>query len=85
MTDKTDRCPICDRNVLMAFQKKLSPSEIEKVLLCANPPCSALFKLIAPNKLQLMDCADPTALENFPEPMTETEWFAIWKTNHITK
>ncbi len=82
MPEGTDRCPLCDQNILLPFRKRISQTESETVILCANPKCNAMFLPVSSNSMQLISCEMGDALEKYRAPLTLDEWYQVWKQTH---
>jgi hypothetical protein len=59
MAESTNRCPICDENILMPFRKRLSETQFDHVVVCANQRCKATFRLL-PRKVDAVDFLRPS-------------------------
>jgi hypothetical protein len=85
MTASTNRCPICDENILMPFRKRLSETQFDHVVVCANQHCKATFRLLPQKSMQLVSCDDPGALTRYPAPLDFDAWLRIWQITHARR
>ena len=85
MAESTNRCPICDQNILLPFRKRISETQVDNVVVCANQSCKATFRLMPERSMWLVGCDDPTALDTYPQPLPFEAWFRIWQQTHARR
>jgi len=66
----------------MPFRKRISETQFDHVVVCANQRCKATFRLMPQKSMQLISCDDPEALTKYPAPLAFDEWFRIWQLTH---
>lgn len=81
----TNRCPICDANILMPFRKRISETEFDHVVVCANQSCRATFRLLPQKSMELIGCEDPATLVEYPDPLSFEQWFQVWQRTHAKR
>jgi hypothetical protein len=84
MAGGTDRCPVCDGNILMPFRKR-TQGDVEVVVVCANQRCNATFRMVSPGSMQLVACEEADALTRYPTAMTLAQWYEVWKETHARR